>query len=121
MPPQKSFSPSYGGFMSQTQADILALEAFREAGDYARLAEVLPRYWKVAPEFDYDALRLRLFAAELAGRTNRLDEMQFALAPYLTRLDRVPFGLASRTLLVCSVYHYHCKDLPQALKLATEA
>ncbi len=107
--------------MSQKQADILALESFRDTGDYVRLAEVLPRHWKLLPEFDYDAIRLRLFAAELAGRTNRIDEMSSALTPYLSRLDRMPFGLVSRALLLCSVYHYLSKDLPHALKLATEA
>lgn len=107
--------------MSQKQADILALESFRETGDYARLAEVLPRQWRLLPEFEYDTIRLRLFAAELAGRAHRLEEMRTALAPYLTRLDRVPFGLASRTLLICSVYCYLRKELAQALKLATEA
>ena len=66
--------------MSHKFADVAALEELRESGDYLKIADLLGGGWQTAPEFEEDTVRLRLLAAEIAGRTGQLDEMEAALA-----------------------------------------
>jgi tetratricopeptide (TPR) repeat protein len=73
------------------------------------------------PEFDEDAIRLRLLAAELAGRAGRLDEMEAALGPYLEDVNRVPFGITGRVLLISAIYHYRRNEPSEALRLSSLA
>ena len=107
--------------MSQNILDLGTLEGLRESGDYDKIAEMITDDWQVAPEFDEDTIRLRLLAAELAGRGGRLREMETALAPYLDDVNRVPFGLASRVLLMSAVYNYRRNEPSEALRLASLA
>ena len=107
--------------MSQNYLDFGRLEGLRESGDYDKIAEMLNEDWQDAPEFDEDMIRVRLLVAELAGRGGRLREMELALAPYLDDVNRVPFGLAARVLLMSAVYHYRRNEPSEALKLASLA
>lgn len=100
------------------QVEAVVPETLRELGEYNKLVTLLPKNWQSLPEFDYAAIGWRLLAAELAGRADRLNEMRFALAPYLDNVGKVPFAIAARVLLGCSEYHFQSKALHQALKLA---
>jgi len=102
-------------------ADVVALEELRESGDYLKIASLLGGGWQTAPEFEEDTVRLRLLAAEIAGRTGQLDEMEAALAPYLDAIDRIPFGLAARVVLTTALYHYRRSEPSEALRLASVA
>jgi tetratricopeptide (TPR) repeat protein len=104
--------------MSYNYADIVALEELRETGDYERIARLLGDDWQAAPEFDEENIRLRLLAAELAGRNGQLEEMEAALAPYMENVDRVPFAQAARVLLTIALYHYRRNEPSEALRLA---
>jgi tetratricopeptide (TPR) repeat protein len=103
------------------QGEAVVPEHLRESGEYDKLAALLPKNWQSLPEFDYTAIRWRLLAAELAGRLEHLEDMHFALAPYLHNVGKTPFALASRVLWSCAKYHYQTGDLPQALKVAALA
>lgn len=107
--------------MPHNFADVAALEELRETGDYEKIAALLRDDWRAISEFDDDAVRLRLLAAELAGRNGQIEEMEAALAPYLDNVDRVPFGLGARVLLTTAQYHYRCNEPSEALPLATQA
>ncbi len=107
--------------MAQNQADASLLESLRESGDYRKLAELLPTTWKNAPEFNFEPIRLRLLASELAMRANKPDELKITLAPYLNDVDKTPFALAARVLLSCAQYHFFCKNYRHALRIATQA
>jgi tetratricopeptide (TPR) repeat protein len=107
--------------MAQNQADASLLESLRESGDYTKLAELLPNSWKNAPEYNFEPIRLRLLAAELAMRCERSDDLKQALAPYLNDIDNAPFALAPRLLLGCAGYHYYSKNFRHALRLASKA
>lgn len=76
--------------MARNFADLDVLESLRESGDYDKLGALLTDGWQTMPEFDNDVIRLRLIAAELAGRAGRLDEMEAAISPYIDECDRVP-------------------------------
>lgn len=101
--------------------DLAALEEMREAGDYDKLAMLLGDDWDQSPEFEDSTIRLRLLAAELNGRSGCVEEMETYLAPYLTEINRVPFGLVARVLLMLAVYHYRRNEPSEALRLATQA
>ncbi len=101
--------------------NLAVLEEIREAGDYDKLAAELSDDWRDMPDFEDRAIRLRMLAAEIAGRSSRLDEMEEALAPYLNNVNRVPFGLAARVLLMLALYHYRRTEPSEALKLAIQA
>jgi tetratricopeptide (TPR) repeat protein len=107
--------------MPMKQVEAFVPETLRELGEYDKLATLLPNTWQSLPEFDYAAIRWRLIAAELAGRADRLNEMRFALAPYLDQVGKAPFAIAARVLLLCSQYHYRNNSLHKALKLAAQA
>ncbi len=104
--------------MSQNYLDLALLEELRESGDYDKIADMLNDDWHGAPEFDENTIRLRLLAAELAGRGGRLNDMETALSPYLDDVERVPFGLAARVLLMLAAYHYRRHEPSEALRLA---
>ena len=104
--------------MPYNYADIITLEELRETGDYERIARLLSDDWQGAPEFDDDNVRLRLLAAELAGRNGRLEEMETALGPYIENVDRVPFAHAARVMLTTALYHYRRNEPSEALRLA---
>lgn len=107
--------------MPRNFADLDMLESLRESGDYGKLAALLTDEWQTIAEFDNTAIRLRLLAAELAGRAGRLDDMEAVLTPYIEECDRVPFKLAARVLLGSAVYHYRRSEPRRALQLATQA
>lgn len=107
--------------MPQTQAAPSVLETLRESGDYEKLAQSLPNDWQQRPPFEYEAIRWRLVAAELAARTGGTDAMKRALLPYLDSVDKVPFVFAPAALLGCASYHYHCRKTHKALRLAHQA
>jgi len=94
------------------------MELLRESGDYDKIATLLGDRWQNASDFEDEAVRLRLLAAELAGRNGRLDEMETALSPYIDAMDRVPFSLASRVLLGIAQFHYRRNEPSEASKLA---
>jgi tetratricopeptide (TPR) repeat protein len=104
--------------MPHKYSDVEALEELRESGDYEKIASLLGVAWQNDPEFDQDTVRLRLLASELAGRRGQLHEMEAALAPYLEGVDRVPFALASRTLLMTALFCYRKSEPSEALRLA---
>jgi tetratricopeptide (TPR) repeat protein len=104
--------------MSRNPVNLGALEELRESGDYDKIATLLVDDWQSTPEFDDESIRLRLLAAEIAGRSGRLPEMESALAPYLEDITHVPFGLAARVLLMLSIYHYRRNEPSEALRLA---
>ncbi|HEV8488038.1 MAG TPA: hypothetical protein VGV87_31245 [Blastocatellia bacterium] len=97
------------------------LEELRESGDYDKLASMITYDWHIAPEFDEEAIRLRLLVAELHGRAGRLEEMEAALSPYLEDVNRIPFGLAARVLLMSAIYHYRRSEPTESLRLASLA
>jgi tetratricopeptide (TPR) repeat protein len=101
--------------------DLTALEQLRETGNYDKIATTLNDHWHEYPEFEAEAIRSRLLAAEIAGRSGNVEEMEAALAPYLDDLARVPIGLAARVLLTAALYHYRRNEPSEALKLATKA
>jgi tetratricopeptide (TPR) repeat protein len=102
--------------MLMKQVEALSPETLRELGEFDKLSTLLPIGWQSLPEYDYAAIRWRLIAAELAGRADRLNEMRFALAPYLSHVGKAPFALASRVLLLCAHYHYQNNTLQKALR-----
>ena len=104
--------------MPHKYADVTALEELRESGDYEKIASLLGIGWQTDPAFDEDAVRARLLASEVAGRNGQLDEMEAALAPYFEGVDRVPFALAARVLLMIALYHYRRDDPTEALRLS---
>lgn len=107
--------------MPQNLVDPSVLEELRETGDYDRLATLLSDGWQDSPILEPDTIRYRLLAAELAGRTRRLDEMEEALAPYTEDFNMVPFGLAARVLLMSAMFHYRHNEPGEALRLASMA
>lgn len=107
--------------MPQDYLALAALEGLREAGNYDKLATTLTDDWQAVPEFEDDGIRLRLLAAELAGRRGRLDEMESIISPYLDEIDRVPYGLIARVLLISAIYHYRRSEPSEALRLARQA
>ena len=104
--------------MPQKYVDVATLEELRESGDYDKISSLLGEGWPTEPEFDVDTVRIRLLAAELAGRNGRLDEMEAMVAPYLEAIDRVPFGLAGRALLITALFNYRRSEPSEALRLA---
>lgn len=107
--------------MPHDVTDVAAIESLRESGDYDKIASLVGDRWQTAPEFDDETIRLRLLAAELAGRNGRLEEMEAALGPYIENVDRVPFALAARVLLTIAQYHYRRNEPSEAVKLASSA
>ena len=107
--------------MSQNYTDVDALEFLRESGDYDRIASELGDRWQLPFEFDVEAIRLRVLAAEVAGRNGRNDDMDAAIGPLLDNVDRVPFSLAPRVLLVIALYHYRHNEPSEAHRLAVIA
>jgi tetratricopeptide (TPR) repeat protein len=101
--------------------DLAALEQLRETGNYDKIETALNDHWHQYPEFEEEAIRSRLLAAELSGRRGRVEDMEAALAPYLDDSGRVPFVLAARVMLTLSLYHYRRNEPSEALKLATKA
>jgi tetratricopeptide (TPR) repeat protein len=107
--------------MLKMQYDLVIFEELREAGDYERIAKLLPEDWQAAPIYDYSAIRLRLLAAEVFNRRGRFDQMGMALAPYLADIDRAPFGIVASILVTSSAYRNCCCDPSEALRLASLA
>ncbi|HWN99570.1 MAG TPA: tetratricopeptide repeat protein, partial [Blastocatellia bacterium] len=107
--------------MPRSSAEVSALEDLRESGNYARIADLLTDDWRRGLEFEESTVRKRMLAAELAGRSGQLDEMEAALAPYLEHADHVPFGLSARVILTCALYHYRRNEPSEALHLASMA
>jgi tetratricopeptide (TPR) repeat protein len=107
--------------MPHNYTDVGSLEELRESGDYGRIASLLGDSWRTGSDFDHDAVRRRLIAAELAGRDGRIEDMEAALEPYLQRVDSVPFALAARVLLMTALYHYRRNEPSEALRLASLA
>jgi tetratricopeptide (TPR) repeat protein len=107
--------------MPHNYTDVAALEELRESGDYGRIASLLGDSWQAGLDFDDEVIRRRLIAAELAGRDGRVEDMEAALAPYMDGVDRVPFALAARVLLVTALYHYRRNEPGEALGLASRA
>src|SRR5215218_7079973 len=101
--------------------DLATLEGLRESGDYDKIATLIKGDWQKADEFTDDAIRLRVLAAELSGRNGRLDEMESVLAPYLEDVNRVPFGLVARVLLILATYYYRRNEPSEALRLSSLA
>ncbi|HSE37327.1 MAG TPA: tetratricopeptide repeat protein [Blastocatellia bacterium] len=104
--------------MAHKYANVAALEELRESGDYQKIASLLGVAWQGYPEFEEDTVRLRLLASEVAGRNGQLEEMEAALAPYLEGVDRVPFALAARALLMTGLFNYRRSEPSEALRLA---
>ena len=107
--------------MSHNYTDVDALESLRESGDYDRIASELGDRWQLPFEFDVEAIRLRVLAAEVAGRNGRNEDMDAAIGPLLDNVDRVPFSLAPRVLLVIALYHYRHSEPSEAHRLAVIA
>ncbi|MCI0485570.1 MAG: tetratricopeptide repeat protein [Blastocatellia bacterium] len=107
--------------MPQNYIDFISLEELRESGNYEKLAARLTDDWRGAPAFECETIRLRLLAAEMSGRAGRLDEMEAAIAPYLSDVNKVPFGLAARVLLTLALYHYRRTEPNEALRLASRS
>lgn len=107
--------------MPHAYTDAGAIEDLRETGDYQKIARLLGNGWRAAVELEDETVRLRLLAAELAGRNNEVEDMEAALAPYIDNVDRVPFGLAARVLLTIALYHYRRNEPSEALRLAVLA
>ncbi|HVG19464.1 MAG TPA: hypothetical protein VNI02_10445 [Blastocatellia bacterium] len=107
--------------MPRNFIDFATLEGLRESGDYDKIATLITGDLKRSDEYDDGGIRLRVLAAELAGRNGRLDEMESILAPYLEDLNRVPFGLIARVLLISATYHYRRNEPSEAHKLACMA
>jgi tetratricopeptide (TPR) repeat protein len=107
--------------MPQAYTDVGVIEDLRESGDYQKIERLLGDGWRAAAEFDDDTIRLRLLAAELAGRNSEVEDMEAALAPYLDSIDRVPFGLSARVLLTIALCHYRRNEPSEALRLAAQA
>jgi tetratricopeptide (TPR) repeat protein len=107
--------------MPHNYTDVAPLEELRESGDYEKIASLLGDSWRAGSELDDETVRRRLIAAELAGRNGRVEEMEVALAPYIDSVDRVPFALAARVLLMTALYHYRRNEPSEALRLASLA
>jgi tetratricopeptide (TPR) repeat protein len=105
--------------MPHKYADVAALEELRESGDYEKIASLLGIAWQSEPAFDEDAVRVRLLASEVAGRNGQLDDMEAALGPYFEGVDRVPFAVAARVLLMIALYHYRRNEPTESLRLAS--
>ena len=101
--------------------DLSALEQLRETGNYDKIAATLSDQWAHTPEFEEEAIRCRLLAAEIAGRSGGVENMEAALAPYFEDIGRVPFALAARVLLMLGLYHYRRNEPSEALRLSTNA
>src|SRR5215510_9979016 len=106
-----------GGVMPHNYAGAAALEELRESGDYDKIATLLGVGWQTASEYDEETVRIRLLVAELAGRNGLVEEIEVALAPYLENIDRVPFALAARVMLMTAVFHYRRNEPSEALRL----
>jgi len=104
--------------MSHNYVDVATLEELREIGDYEKIAGIIGDGWRTASEYERETVRLRIIAAELAGRNGRVEDMEAALAPYIENVDQVPFGLAARVLLSIALYHYRRNEPSEALRLA---
>ncbi|HYV04993.1 MAG TPA: tetratricopeptide repeat protein [Blastocatellia bacterium] len=107
--------------MTQSSVEVATLEELRESGHYSRIESLLSDDWRRGLEFEESTIRKRMLAAELAGRSGRLDEMEAALAPYLEQIDHVPFWLSARVVLTCALYHYRRNEPTEALRLAAIA
>ena len=107
--------------MQQDVLDLALLESLRETGDYDKIAAMLPDGWQALPEFEDEAIRLRLLVAEISGRGGRVEEMEATLAPYIEDLNRVPLGLAARVMLITAIYRYRRHEPSEALHLARAA
>lgn len=107
--------------MPHNYTDLAALEELRESGDYDKIATLLAVGWQPASEFDEETIRLRLLAGELAGRNGKIEEMEAALGPYLDNVDRVPFALAARVMLMTAAYHYRRNEPSETLRMAVSA
>jgi tetratricopeptide (TPR) repeat protein len=104
--------------MPQNSIDVAALEQLRESGDYDKITCQLGDRWQLPFEFEDEVIRLRLLAAELAGRSGDIEGMETALGPLLDGIDRVPFSLAPRVLLTIALYHYRRNEPTEAHRLA---
>ena len=104
--------------MPHNYTGAAALEELRESGDYDKIACHIGVSWRTAPEFEEETVRIRLLVAELAGRNGQVDEMEAALNPYLENVDRVPFALAARVMLLIAVFHYRRNEPSEAFRLA---
>src|ERR1700742_801893 len=113
--------PKRGKNMPQNALDLATLESLRETGDYDKISARLPKDWQDLPEFDEEAIRLRLLIAEISGRGGRGDEMETALTPYVEDLNRVPLGLAARVMLMTATFRYRRHEPSETLKLAKSA
>ncbi|HXG64642.1 MAG TPA: tetratricopeptide repeat protein [Blastocatellia bacterium] len=107
--------------MAREHLDLAALEDLRESGDYEKIAAALSSDWHEAATFGDYAVRLRLLAAEIAGRDGRLGDMETMLAPYLKDVNHVPLGLAARALLMAAQFHYRRGEAQEALRLSLRA
>ncbi|HXG90893.1 MAG TPA: tetratricopeptide repeat protein [Blastocatellia bacterium] len=107
--------------MARNSIDVAALEELRESGDYDKIAAALASNCESAPEFSEDAIRMRLLAAEVAGRKGCLADMETALAPYIEDVGRVPFAMSSRVLLMLALYYYRRNEPSEALKLSLQS
>jgi tetratricopeptide (TPR) repeat protein len=105
----------------QNVLDLASLESLRETGDFDRIAASLPDGYQALPEFEDEAIRLRLLVAEISGRGGRVEEMEAALAPYLEDLNYVPLGHAARVMLTIAIYRYRRHEPSETLKLAVAA
>ena len=104
--------------MPHKYTGVAALEELRETGDYEKIGSLLGSAWRTDPAFDEDVVRVRVLAAEVAGRNGQLDEMEAALTPYFEGVDHVPFALAARVLLMTALYHYRRNEPSESLRLA---
>jgi len=107
--------------MSQSYIDLSLLEELRDAGDYDKLGTMIPPDWSSLPEFDEEAIGIRILASEISARGARLDEMEAALAPYLEDVNKVPFGVAPRVLLAAGAFYYRRGEAAEGLRLASLA
>jgi tetratricopeptide (TPR) repeat protein len=107
--------------MSYNFTDVAALELLRESGEYDKIASQLGDRWQLPFEFEGEAIRLRVLAAEVAGRNGHIEAMDAAIGPLLENVDRVPFALAARVLLMIAMYHYRRNEPSEAHRLAVIA
>jgi tetratricopeptide (TPR) repeat protein len=107
--------------MPQPIASLEDLHELREAGDYDKLASLIGKDWQSGLAFEEESIHLRLYAAEIAGRAGRLDEMEVCLQPYIDDTSRVPLGLAAQVLVALSLYHYRRNQPGESLRLARQS
>src|SRR5438128_6217779 len=105
--------------LPRSHIDISSLEEMRESGDYDKIASLLGDDWRVGSAFEPQTIRRRLLAAELAGRSGQIENMEAALGPYIENVDQVPFALTARVLLMTAMYHFRRLEPCEALRLAT--